>query len=423
MSEKPYLCFVMMPIKSGKDRVYWKDILDRIIRPSVETSRFDIKVVRVDELPGSGNWLKKIVENTHEADIVVADLTTTNPNVMWELGMRHACAPHGTVILTQSHGDVPSDLRSYNVFTYEEDGSDLDDVKELVGGCLDEILGGGGKVDSPFFDFVGETGVARREIGISFIVDDVHVYAETVEVMPPGKPDVDSIIADAPAVPSKLPIHSGYVSGEAEEYNRAVDEFAGRLEKVKRQRREYAAAASRAVKLLPVIQNDGGTAIEDVQVTMNFEGQCRLLSEMPSLPDYPKLPPRPKRRDPAGEALGRALGIPDLTGMLPYNPLRTWDQPVSLGMFQPEIPGPYGGCWIEGNEAWCHTDKIRQQSHEDRWDPFYLVLGRAFTEGTVEVVVRCDGVRGAPLRLFKLVLVGSKSKSGDVGSEERGEDS
>lgn len=125
-------CFVMMPIRSSTERERWKRVLEMVIKPSIVSFNPEIEVVRVDELPGTGSWLKKIIEFTHEARLVVADLTTANPNVMWELGLRHASEKSGTIMITQDLNDAPSDLLSYNVLTYKEDGSDFDIFKDKM---------------------------------------------------------------------------------------------------------------------------------------------------------------------------------------------------------------------------------------------------------------------------------------------------
>jgi hypothetical protein len=64
-----------------------------------------------------GNFVKDIIIDIHESEIVIADLTGQKPNVYYELGIRHALRI-GTIIITQDFQHLPSDLKSYSCFPY-----------------------------------------------------------------------------------------------------------------------------------------------------------------------------------------------------------------------------------------------------------------------------------------------------------------
>jgi hypothetical protein len=52
------------------------------------------------------------------ADVVVCDITLLNPNVMYELGVRHAARPSGTIIIRQDNRPLPFNLALARVVTY-----------------------------------------------------------------------------------------------------------------------------------------------------------------------------------------------------------------------------------------------------------------------------------------------------------------
>jgi len=75
---------------------------------------------RSDKRHDSGPILQQIVEDIHRADVVVADLTNNNPNVLFEIGVAYQLKNIGQVVLlTQRDGDVPFDLQGHRYLKYE----------------------------------------------------------------------------------------------------------------------------------------------------------------------------------------------------------------------------------------------------------------------------------------------------------------
>ena len=56
------------------------------------------------------------------ARIVLADITGLNPNVFYELGVRHSLRPTSTVVIKETHSDIPFDVSNLRVFTYDTEG-------------------------------------------------------------------------------------------------------------------------------------------------------------------------------------------------------------------------------------------------------------------------------------------------------------
>jgi hypothetical protein len=76
-----------------------------MIRPAVEAA--GLKCVRADEIVHSGPIDVPMYEQILNADVVVADLSTSNKNAFYELGVRHALRPHTTVVVAED-GAKPS---------------------------------------------------------------------------------------------------------------------------------------------------------------------------------------------------------------------------------------------------------------------------------------------------------------------------
>jgi len=108
------VCFVISPMgdKGTERHTRFKDVLEYVIKSAVKASGFELHVVRADDIDRAGAFIKDILESLYTSFIVIADLTEQNPNVFYELGVRHALSPR-TILIAQAIDDIPSDLREY----------------------------------------------------------------------------------------------------------------------------------------------------------------------------------------------------------------------------------------------------------------------------------------------------------------------
>lgn len=110
-------CFVVMPFSPTSEKhteEYWTQYFEDILKPLIEESG-DIKAFRSKAM--RGDLIKEIVENLYRADIVVADLTDTNANVFWELGVRQSYK-HGTITIAEEGTKLPFDISTKGTLFY-----------------------------------------------------------------------------------------------------------------------------------------------------------------------------------------------------------------------------------------------------------------------------------------------------------------
>ena len=83
-------CFVIMPISDidGYDKGHFQRVYEDIIIPSVEKAEF--KPVRADEVKETNFIHLDILKKLIDAPIAICDLSSRNPNVLFELGIRQA---------------------------------------------------------------------------------------------------------------------------------------------------------------------------------------------------------------------------------------------------------------------------------------------------------------------------------------------
>jgi hypothetical protein len=105
-------CFVVMPF-SGLVGSYYQLIYEPAIRKA------GLVPVRADaDIFGTGKIIDQIWEGINAAKVLVAELTTRNPNVFYELGLAHAL-DKPVVLVSSNETDVPFDLKHIRVIYYD----------------------------------------------------------------------------------------------------------------------------------------------------------------------------------------------------------------------------------------------------------------------------------------------------------------
>lgn len=151
--------FVAMPFGTkprGTGSVDCDRVFGRLIVPALEDA--DLRWQRADEELDTGLIHVGMIEQLGNADVVVVDTVTQNPNVFYELGVRHAFADKTTVLLGPVGDPPPFDVRPIRHFSYRLDGGTLDEASALrTVGALREVLDPDrlrdARRDSPVFEF------------------------------------------------------------------------------------------------------------------------------------------------------------------------------------------------------------------------------------------------------------------------------
>ncbi|GAB0157900.1 hypothetical protein CHRYSEOSP005_31910 [Chryseobacterium sp. Alg-005] len=122
------ICFVIMGYGKKSDPTLGKTFdLDKtylnIIKPAVTAAGYEC--VRGDEVQDSGLIDRSMYGLLIYADLVIADITTFNPNAIYELGIRHAAKPFSTIVMKEKDGNIPFDINHNRTFTYAHMGEDI----------------------------------------------------------------------------------------------------------------------------------------------------------------------------------------------------------------------------------------------------------------------------------------------------------
>jgi tetratricopeptide (TPR) repeat protein len=111
----PQHVFVAMPY-GKKDGIDFDQVYADYIKPALESVKFE--VFRADEENRAGSIHEDMFQELLLADLVVADLSIDNPNVWYELGVRHALRPRGVLQVQCARDYMPFDVYSQRTLRY-----------------------------------------------------------------------------------------------------------------------------------------------------------------------------------------------------------------------------------------------------------------------------------------------------------------
>jgi hypothetical protein len=160
------LCFVLMPFgikpNSNGCSVDFDAVYAEILAPAIREAGLD--PLRADQELFGGLIHKPMYERLILADYVIADLTTTNANVFYELGVRHAVRPYSTVLVSADVKRIPFDLAPDRVLPYVLDGVGRPAASERDISAIVKALrvARNAQTDSPVFQLIGD--LPRPEI-------------------------------------------------------------------------------------------------------------------------------------------------------------------------------------------------------------------------------------------------------------------
>jgi tetratricopeptide (TPR) repeat protein len=117
-------CYVSIPfgVKNDADgrSLDFDFLYQTVIRPAVQ--ELDIECRRLDEFAPGAIWHKTLFTALISSDVMIADVSTQNANVFYELGIRHALK-RGRTLLISAGGRVPSNISYVQTLFYRPDSS------------------------------------------------------------------------------------------------------------------------------------------------------------------------------------------------------------------------------------------------------------------------------------------------------------
>jgi len=136
MTHHEKLCFVISPIGEAESETRKRSdqILRHVVRPAATSCGY--KAVRADEIDKPGMITSQVIQHVVNDALVVADLTERNPNVFYELAIRHALRKPLVQIIRKGEA-IPFDVAGTR--TIYVDHKDLDSVESAKNEIIEQI--------------------------------------------------------------------------------------------------------------------------------------------------------------------------------------------------------------------------------------------------------------------------------------------
>jgi hypothetical protein len=159
------LCFILMPFGKKPDAagamIDFDAVYHELIAPAIEEA--GLEPLRADEELTGGIIHKPMFERLILCEFAVADLTTANANVFYELGVRHAVRPASTVLIFSEGSRLPFDVALLRALPYQLNAAGLPENiaqnKQSMVNCLAEarrtfVDNPKAIIDSPIYQLV-----------------------------------------------------------------------------------------------------------------------------------------------------------------------------------------------------------------------------------------------------------------------------
>lgn len=155
-------CFIITPIGSPDSEIFKKTtgLLEAIIQPVL--SKLGFKAIPAHQIASPGSIPKQILRHIVEDRLVLANLTGLNPNVMYELAVRHA-VKLPLVMLAEVGTDLPFDVKDQRTIFYSDTFAGVEACKKHLESAILTVLAEGYEAENPIYDAI-ETNTIIKNI-------------------------------------------------------------------------------------------------------------------------------------------------------------------------------------------------------------------------------------------------------------------
>lgn len=136
--------FMIMPFEEEFFEVF------EILKRKLEN---DVEIRHAGNTDNIQNILVDILEMMNDSDVVIADLTGNNPNVLYELGVAHALNKKVIVITKDELSNLPFDLKSYRAKDYNTHFAKFDELVDFINASIHGAIHENIKFGNPVSDF------------------------------------------------------------------------------------------------------------------------------------------------------------------------------------------------------------------------------------------------------------------------------
>lgn len=155
-------CFIITPIGPDNSDVRRaaEGVIDAVVIPVLEKEGFnDIKVAH--RMPSPGSITKQIINRIISDDLVIANLSGLNPNVMYELAIRHA-ARKPVIQICENTTTLPFDVVEERTIIYKNDMAGVVEIKDKFSDMVKAALSDE-QPDNPIYRAIEKKMILQNE--------------------------------------------------------------------------------------------------------------------------------------------------------------------------------------------------------------------------------------------------------------------
>lgn len=160
-NENTKTAFIIMPFGKKKDAhgnvIDFDLVYQDVIQEPVERAGF--RPLRCDEIKQAGSIHRDMFTHIAEDDLAIVDISMLNPNVFYELGVRHALRPSVTIIIKNRGTSVPFNIQDERVIQYPSESGSFRDSRQAIQTFIEAGLTSN-RCDSPIFNILQD---ARKD--------------------------------------------------------------------------------------------------------------------------------------------------------------------------------------------------------------------------------------------------------------------
>ncbi|MDW9488223.1 hypothetical protein GYB73_08695 [Sinorhizobium meliloti] len=149
--DKKKLCFVVGPIGAddSEARIHADWLFEEIVTPVLGEHFNDFFTTRADKISSPGMIDTQVIDALLNADLVIADLTTLNPNAFYEIGIRHAIQK--PIIHMHLEGErIPFDIAAFRSVKFSlKTPSAIRAARTALADSIRQAIAPGHKVENP----------------------------------------------------------------------------------------------------------------------------------------------------------------------------------------------------------------------------------------------------------------------------------
>lgn len=161
MFENKQKVFVITPLTDDHRRVV-KALRDKL--------GLDYEVFTSENIPSFGNIMDDIIQGILSADVVIADVTGNNSNVMYELGIAHCYRRKVIMITHESRNNLAFDIRQYRVLKYSLTPDGLSQLAQEVREAILRARDDGVVFSNPVSDYLASFSVEHPSLRVPHIM-------------------------------------------------------------------------------------------------------------------------------------------------------------------------------------------------------------------------------------------------------------